>query len=363
MTESRIKNDSQLEISKKEQVVLVFDIGLAILRSMLSFSVLMTHCFNFNYLSGIWKIIIFRLRKLEFHVPIFFIMSFYFSYKTIVSSDFKKKILRLQRLFIPYCIWPTIYFFYYNNYLIKYNNRRKAYTYDVLKTQLLCGNGLPRMGIFWSQWTMIIFNIFFNLIIFINNFILKRYFIIIFIALCFTAVIYQYNGTNLHRFRCNNQNIPSYVFCAAMMPYAVIGFIFSHFGIIKSMKKIRIIIIFFCIYFIYLISNYKVFNNIKGFYFGSYLIFSGITVFILFSMFPSEIITNKQIINIIKIITKNTAGIYFLHSAIKDIFSHYIIYIRKRTLKGCIIIYLICYLISLIGSYVLGKTKLRHLFE
>lgn len=357
MIENRIKNHIQLENSKKEQVVLVFDIGLAILRPMLSFSVIMTHCFNFNYLSGISKIIIFRLRKLEFHVPIFFIMSFYFSYKTVVSSDFKKKIIRLQRLFIPYCIWPTIYFFYYNNYLIKYYNKRKVYTYDVLKTQLLCGDGLPRMGIFWSQWTMIIFNIFFNLIIFISNFILKRYFIIIFIALCFTAVVYQYNGSNLlYSFKCNNQNINSCVFCDVMMPYAVIGFIFSHFGIIKSMRKIRIIIIFSCIYFLYLISNYQVFNNIKGFYFGSYLIFSGITIFILFSMFPSEIITNKKL-------TKNTAGIYFLHTAIKEIFSHHIIYIRKRTLKGCIIVYLICYLICLIGSYVFGKTKLRHLFE
>ena len=62
-------------------------------------------------------------------------------------------------------------------------------------------------------------------------------------------------------------------------------------------------------------------------------------------MFPSEKIKNKKLITIIKQITSYTAVIYCIHFKVSEHICNYIIIIKKRTVKGCIIIYLISYLI------------------
>ena len=88
-----------------------------------------------------------------------------------------------------------------------------------------------------------------------------------------------------------------------------------------------------------------------------------ICIFISFAMFPSEKIKNKIIIKVIKQIISYTPGITFIHIILANYISKYIIFIKKKTVLGCVIIYLISYLISFIGSLIFGKTKLRHLFE
>ena len=72
---------------------------------------------------------------------------------------------------------------------------------------------------------------------------------------------------------------------------------------------------------------------------------------------------SKYIINIIKIFTDNTSGIYFLHTNIRDYIKNYIRLIKNNTLYGSIIIYIICYIISFFGIKILGKTKYRSLFQ
>ena len=102
------------KIIKKESE---FYIGLAFLRPILSFCVIMGHFYNVSHSKGKWAKFIMRTETFRFHVRVFFIMSFYLSYKTIVSNDLKKKLKRLERLLIPYIIWPIIIFFL-NNFLI-----------------------------------------------------------------------------------------------------------------------------------------------------------------------------------------------------------------------------------------------------
>jgi hypothetical protein len=46
----------RLNIKKKKPI---FDIGLAILRPILSFFVIMTHCYNYSYATGLWKFLAF----------------------------------------------------------------------------------------------------------------------------------------------------------------------------------------------------------------------------------------------------------------------------------------------------------------
>lgn len=84
----------------KTKNAFVFDIGLAILRPFLAFFVIITHCYNYKYAKGLWKLLIRKTKRFFFHVPIFFLMSFYFSQKTISSSNYRKKFERLERLCI-----------------------------------------------------------------------------------------------------------------------------------------------------------------------------------------------------------------------------------------------------------------------
>ena len=74
--------------------------SLELLRMLLSFWVIAHHCCR--------NVVKFKGR---FHVPTFMIMSFYFYYNTVKSKNIPKMKQRLQRILVPYIIWPI---FFYN---------------------------------------------------------------------------------------------------------------------------------------------------------------------------------------------------------------------------------------------------------
>ena len=331
-----------------------FDIGLAVLRPILSFFVIFTHCYDHNSAYGKWKEIMIKANYFWFHVPTFFIISFYFTCKTLISSNYKKKFERLQRLFIPYFLWPIIVFLL-NKLLLVYSIAKEDITFSKLKFQLLYGTGENGMGILWFQWNLIFITLLFILIIFI----FKKNYNFILIIIIITAFIYQYNGKN--KFYFSKKDVLGRIL--EMIPFAVIGFLISDSEIIIFLKKHRLKTVITCIYLLYFITNYEVINKVKVLdYNGIRLFIISICVFITFVMFPSEKIKNKIIIKIIKQITSYTAGIYYIHAKFSSYISNYIESIKNRTIKGCIIIYLLCYLISFLGILIFGKTKLRHLF-
>jgi hypothetical protein len=339
----------------------LFDIGLGILRPILAFCVIISHCYNPQYAIGKWKFFHGRTQNLYFHVPIFFIMAFYFSHKTFVSSNLKKKNERIQRLIIPYALWPIIFYFMNNNLLKKYRIVSNIIPFGLLKSQLLFGVGLGFMGILWFQWNLIIITILYFLIIIIFG--KNTNIFLIFIGI--TSFIYQYNGKN-KLFFSKYKGAKNYDFgrLLEMIPYSVFGFLVASSEIMKFLKKYKIKVILSCIYVIYFILNYNIFVKINGHgYHGMERFFLSISIFIAFGMFPSEKIKNKIIIKFIKLITNYTAAIFYLHVAISKYIGPYFILIQKRTMKGCIILYLICYFIGFMGSLIFGKTKLRHLFQ
>ena len=342
--------------TKKEKYS--YDIGLAILRPILAFFVIMTHHYKFDEAKGKWKEIIINANYFNFHVPIFFIMSFYFSYNTLISSNYKKKFERLQRLFIPYFFYP-IFVFFLNKLLLKYSITKNEIKLKHLKHQLLYGTGY--IVVFWYQLDLIFITICFILIIFI----FRKYCNLIFIIIAITAFIYQYNGKNrlfFSKYYDGRQH--TFGKFLEIIPYTVTGFLISYSSIINYLKKHRLKTIIICIYIIYFISNYKVFNYVKGFdYNGVNLFLKSICIFFSFAMFPSEKIKNKILIKIIKQIISYTPGIIFLHIEVIAYISYYITSIKKRTVISCVIVYLISYLICFVGSLIFGKTKLRHLFE
>ena len=163
-----LKRKKYIKLETKNE--LFFDIGLGILRPILAFTVILTHCYNYNYARDIWALLGKKAKRFLFHVPTFFIISFYFSQKTLSSSNYKKKFERFQRLFLPYLLWPIIYYLL-NKLLIKYliSPIRMELTIKDLKHQLLYGSGNMCLNIMWFQWDLIFLTICFNLIIFCSG--------------------------------------------------------------------------------------------------------------------------------------------------------------------------------------------------
>ena len=89
-----------LKIQKKEVINISkpFNYGLAILKSMCAFLVIVTHQFNKDSTKN--KFILFITKQRTFHVPCFCMLSFNFMCNTLLSLNPKKIIIRIFRLLI-----------------------------------------------------------------------------------------------------------------------------------------------------------------------------------------------------------------------------------------------------------------------
>ena len=85
--------------SKNKQII---NLGIEILRMILCFWIITLH-FGGNNIQK------YKILRTLYHVPTFMLISFYFSYKTIISNDIIKYKNRLERLLIPYIIWPILF--------------------------------------------------------------------------------------------------------------------------------------------------------------------------------------------------------------------------------------------------------------
>lgn len=328
------------------------NLGLEILRMFMSFWVVLNHCYKTD--NKKMNNIIFRHR---FHVPSFIIMSFYFLNNNLKTRNIKKVKSRLERLIIPYIVYPII-FLIINNLLYKcFNINNKIHFIKLIK-QLLIGRGY--YGVLWFQFNLILLTIAFYIIsfLFYNNYL----FILQIIGIL--AYIIQYSNLNFIFFNKYKNHVKFSVgYIAETIPLATTGLTISSIDLINKIKKYRIKNIIFLIMFIFILFKYNIFTSIKGFGKQGFMHnIGGLFFFILFSLFPLNNCKDKKIINIINNLTNFTPGIYFLHIIVYKTLKKCINLVRAKTLLGCIIIYLICYLISFIFYKKLKNTKLSYLF-
>ena len=291
------------------------------------------------------------------HVPIFYIISFFFFQKTLFSRNLIKFKQRFQRLLIPYIFWPII-IWSINNIIfllfkINFNN-----SFDDLKNQLLTGHGFNT--VFWFQWNLI-FETFFFIII---ELIFHKYIINILIYIGFAAYFFQYSGYNFNIF-IHFDNNKKYTFgrFAEIIPFTISGFYLSYYKLADNFEKNKIRTFFICLLGLILLNNYNVLLIPKGFsYQGFKSQILSIFLFIIFSMISRNFIS-KNIFKIIIQISKFTPGIYYLHIPIMNYLKNFFLFIKNRKLQGAILIYLLCFFICIIGSFIFRKTKLINLFQ
>ena len=347
-----------LKFHKKEAIFNFksFNYGLALLKSILAFLVVIEH--QFKPYSTKNKLILNVSKNRFFHVPCFFIMSFYFMCNTLFSLDPKKIFIRIIRLLIPYIGWPLITF-EINQIFNKLFKTKLCDNYDMLKLQLLVGSGL--MGQFWYMWDLISCTIIFVIIIFI----FRKHSLFAFHIILFLCYVSQYSGYyyNKYKYKKERYKRDTIARMYEMIPHAVIGLTLSYYNIINTLENIKIKVFIFSILIYNFINDYNVFVIVRGFYYnGIYLSAKSICIIFIFSLFPSDKINNKYLKKFLRIITNYSGGVYYLHVSIMSYFDNFIDEFKKHSFLAVVINYLICYFICFLGNLLFGKTLLKYLF-
>ena len=266
---------------------------------------------------------------------VFFFISFYFLYPIISKGNSEKMKLRLERLFIPFIIYP-ISVWIINNFMflvLKYNRFNRLLTLHELILNLLVGKGIFGIGVLWFHFNLIFLSIFF----FITSFLFENYFLIIFQILSSFSYIIQYSKLNYRFFQSYTVNIwMSIGNLIETFPISIAAFSFSSSNILSAFSNSRKKSLFFFLFFRYLIINYDVFSNLSGH--SSPGIIKTVYAFCSFCIFyllPLNFF-NDKILYFIKQFTKFTQGIYCLHFLIQYYFKFK--FGKKGSFSDCIIL-------------------------
>lgn len=338
---------------KTKEIKKEINIGLQLLKIYLSYIVVNSHCLKISNIPN--KLIFILVNNL--HVPTFFIISFYFFHNSLITRNLNKFYQRFQRLLIPYIIWPFIIYII-NNIILIFYKIELAHSFLDLRNQLLTGcSFIPTL---WFQWDLI----FETFIFIIIELLFHKYIIFILINIGFLAYFLQYSNYNYYLFRYYNYE-RKYIFgrLLEIIQYSISGFIIAYYKVINKLKKYRTKTMYLCFIIFYLVYKYNIFWIPQGFgYQGLKELVLSICLFIFFSIISNYFLSN-YLIAIIKQISKFTAGIYYIHIPLMHYFKYIFLPVRNGTIFGSLFIYIISYLICLIGTKMLIKTKLKNLFQ
>lgn len=344
------------ENNKIEKKIREFNYGFGFLKSYLAFLVVKGH--NFNNKSTKNKLILTITRHKIPHVPSFFIISFYFTCNNLLSSNIKIFFKRLERLLIPYIIWP-IAIWILNHIVNLEKNHSLNYSFKSLKLQLLYGH--VYMSQFWFLWDLIIITILFYII----SFIFKKNSLFIFHILLILSYLSQYSGYGYKTFFLTFPYYKRYTYARlfGMIPCGTIGFTLGFYNIIHNFQKCKIKTLFLSIMIYNILNNYNIFVVQPGeLYYGINRNINALCIIFIFSLFPSNNFKNECLKKVFRLITNYSAGVFYLHISIKKFFIPYLEDAKNGTFFWVIINYLICYFICFCGMLIFGKTFIKYLF-
>ena len=155
------------------------NLGIEILRMILCFWVLSFHCLENNKINYL----LYYITKIKiYHVPCFCFISFYFSYNVFFSGTNIKFKKRIERLLIPYIIWPIIFFIIDNAFCIS------KISFHDLELQIICGRQISVS--LWYIFTLL----FLTILFFIISKLFQFYFLFIIEIISIIVYIIQYSN-------------------------------------------------------------------------------------------------------------------------------------------------------------------------
>lgn len=328
--------------------------GISILRVILSLMVVFDHFYDYKTKIKFTYI-------LYYHIPTFFVLSFYFTYKTFISVHKVPKIKkRFERLLIPYFGWSIISWILFNIYFYIFKEKVPHTVFSFLQ-HLLCGR--IYFQVLWFQNILILITLIISIIVLL----FKKNQILIFQILMIICLSLQYSGKNYKFFKkhFDSNYYMTYGRIVEAYPNAITGFFLSYINIYDKLKTNKRNTVLINIIVLIFISKYKFDANLLSFRYGGLRRMSAaICIFISFYFLPFENIKNEKIKKIINIIAGYNAGIYFIHCLIgRSKIMKKILNRRIRKLSGFFSIYFISYIICFILDKLIGNTFLKHMIK
>jgi len=326
--------------------------GISLLRIILSFMVVIDHFYDNKKAKKYVNI-------LYYHIPTFFVISFYYTNKTLVSFDRNKIKFRFKRLVFPYFCWTFISFCLNNIYFYLCKRICPHKVYDLLNGLL---NGMVFIVSLWFQNILI----FTTLLLTIFIWLFKNDYLLIFQIFMILSYIIQYSGENYKFFKnhFNNFYAANYGRFIDTFPNSLTGFFIASMKINNKIKYCKLRTIFICIFFLLIVTNYNFDSSLKSFRYGGLrLNIASCCIFFVF-FFSFEKVKNLLIIKIIDILSIYSAGIYFIHIIIGKGYIIKLLLVNKiNTIFGCFNIYIISYMFCFLIDKIFGNTNLKHLIK
>lgn len=349
-----MKNNKEIKQSKRI-------VGYDILKVIMAFEIVCCHfgqnIADNNFISK--KILDLKL----YAVPVFMYLSFYLIGKNLsdLSLDFIKK--RFSRIVIPYIFWGvvgSILCWIGNTVFSDYRFVEKLDLNAVI-WQLMTGHSKINPSLWYSMvllWIMIVL-----IIIELVFGKCSKYLLGLITILC---IISQYTGFNYNMF----SQLPYELMYPLgrfyeMFPYATIGIWMANLNIndrIRESKKTEIGYVLFLIGAFIFVCSFRVnIGNITPNYMygGLKYLFAAMILVSFAELISFHTEHNNKLDFIISKITSYTMGIYYMHFVVGKYIEVIFINLSRntQTVFMCIVIYLICYMISALINVIFSFGK------
>ena len=328
------------------------DYGISLLRIILSFMVAIDHFYDLKKKQKFVNI-------LYYHIPTFFLISFYYNSKNLISFDIKKNKLRFKRLIFPFFFW-TVFSFLLNNIYYYQFKRNCAHTFSDFLRGLLCGRNF--IVALWFQIVLIFITLILTLLILL----FKNDYLLIFQILMIISYRFQYSGENYRFFFKHYDKMYAYTYGRVIdvFPHSITGFFISSMKIKNRIIYYKIRTILISIFILFIITKYNFDNSLLTFKYGGIRQnIASCCIFFLF-LLSFENLKNNKIKKIIDILSNYTAGIYFIHLLIGNSYLVRFLLAKKiNTIYGCFNIYIISYIICFLIDNSFKSITIKYLIK
>lgn len=324
------------------------NIGFSLLRFICAFEVVTMHYCDLSQYSGyIWKI---YRQLVQFAVPIFFEMSFFFFSRTLETLDRLNWLKRMQRLLVPQIGWTFIYFSILQ--LIDLVFHKNRVTWRDFFYQLFTGSSPVINGAMWFQIVLILLTLFYMLIWLC--FYKYRYIILCILTFCMVAICISGTASIINSFAPFEISCPFERFFE-MAIYGLLGILLRSYVWENTKRRIMLSVVLFLSAIIILINTRYLASFVSGYLSPLNIVISSLCL-ILFGQIDT-FFKNDMFRHTIFNCSKYTLGIYCMHNLIGTILNQGLEYIGLSQYKfkfcGCIVIYLICYTVCFIFSKII----------
>lgn len=327
-----------------------YNYGISLLKAIMSFEVVCCHFWLSDKVDVVGlKLLIAKLCYMA--VPVFMIVSFYFTAKSSNDNFFKPLLKRIKRIAIPYFTWPLIIWFIYL-IIDRACGTMFACPLYRLKFNYIWGWGGTISQLYYLE-DLLIATIVFSIV----GFLLKRFQDYFYIVLMIIFWVLQYTGKYLF-IMPDPEREYSVGFFVELMPFACIGMLLGNNNILEKIKKKWDVCLVLSLSLAWFLLYNDVFQGIVGYgYQGIDSSLIGLLLVMMFYVIPFEKLPIK-IDNMIAFLGKYSLGIYLLHYFVGTLLNEFYFMPSGKeynTFNECILIWILSFILSFLISLIPGK--------